>query len=82
MTIETQPELQRAVANAVDLVNRHSGETTVRLRFRSEDPQPEVDFVANSASFDEGAFVFTAGFETYSGSIQDLTDIRTELIGH
>ena len=82
MPNETNPELQRAVASAVDLVNTHSGETTVRLRFNDDDTEPEADFVANSASLNNGAFVFTAGFETYSGRIGDLAGIHAELIGH
>ena len=40
-------ELRRAVMQAVNLVNAHSGQTSVHLRF-ADDPAA-VDFVANSA---------------------------------
>ena len=81
MAVEMQPEMQRAVANAVNMVNLHSGETSVRLRFRSDESEPELDFVANSARLSEGGFEFTAGFETYTGSFEDLAEIHAELIG-
>lgn len=81
MTVEMQPEMHRAVANAVNMVNLHSGETSVRLRFRSDNREPELDFVANSASLTKGGFEFTAGFETYTGSFEDLAEIHAELIG-
>jgi hypothetical protein len=73
-------ELQRAVANAVTLVNSNSGQTCVRLRF--SDDSPEIDFVANAARCDRGNFEFQAGFETYGGSVEELSDIRAEIIGH
>jgi len=72
------PELRRAVAHAVDLVNSHSGQTCVRLRF-SGDPA-EIDFVANAARMKDEAFEFQAGFETYGGRLEELSDIRAELI--
>ena len=74
------PELHRAVANAVNLVNSHSGHTCVRLRFCDE--PSEIDFVANSASIEGATFEFQAGFETYGGSLEELSDIRTEVIQH
>jgi len=72
-------ELRRAVAEAVDVVNRHAGRTTVHLRFVG-DAAP-VDFVANSARLQGGTFEFQAGYEKYGGSIEELSDISTELIG-
>jgi len=74
------PNLHRAVAEAIDVVNAHSGQTTVHLRF-ADDPA-ELDFVANAAALRDGSFEFHAGFETYSGSLEELSDIRTEVIGH
>ncbi|MFH1748190.1 MAG: hypothetical protein ABIG44_14240 [Planctomycetota bacterium] len=74
-------ELQRAVSQAVKLVNAHSGQTSVHLCFRSMD-FPEIDFVANSASIQGDKFHFTAGFETFDGSVTELTDIRAQLINH
>ena len=73
------PELRRAVAQAVDLVNSHSGQTSVRLRFAS-DPA-DIDFVANSARLRGGLFEFQSGFETYGGSVEELSEIKAELIG-
>jgi len=73
-------EVQSAVASAVDLVNRNAGQTYVHLRF-ADDPA-EVDFVANAASFAGGRFEFKAGFETYGGSVDELADVRAELIKH
>jgi hypothetical protein len=73
------PELRRAVMQAVDLVNSHSGKTSVHLRF-ADDPAA-IDFVANSARMQGGKFEFQAGFETYAGSVEELSDIRTEVIG-
>lgn len=73
-------ELRRAVAEAVDVVNTHSGQATVHLRFAS-DPVG-IDFVANSARMLGGTFEFQAGFETYGGLVEELSEIRTELIGH
>lgn len=74
------PELRRAVASAVDLVNSHSGQTCVRLRFTGE--PSEVNFVANSARLRGVTFEFQAGFETYGGSVEELSDISTEVIAH
>jgi len=73
-------ELQRAVANAVNLVNTHAGQTAVRLRF-ADDPS-EVDFVANAATCADGSFEFQAGFETYGGNVAELSDICAEVIHH
>jgi hypothetical protein len=72
-------DLQRAVMDAVNLVNTYSGQTSVRLLFNS-DEMPELDFVANSAILRGHQFEFTAGFETYGGSIEELLDIRAEVI--
>jgi hypothetical protein len=72
------PELGRAVAQAVDVVNSHSGHASVHLRFAG-DPDG-IDFVANSARLLEGRFEFQAGFETYRGSVDELSEITTELI--
>ncbi len=73
--------LRKAVTDAVDLVNSHSGAASVRLEFNSE-AVPPLDFVANSGSFEGENFIFTAGFETYGGSVEELKDIRAELIGY
>ena len=73
-------ELRRAVAKAVDLVNSHSGHTSVHLRFAG-DPTA-IDFVANSAQLRGGRFEFQAGFETYGGSVEELSEISTQVIGH
>ncbi|MFQ5806899.1 MAG: hypothetical protein ACE5I3_10660 [Phycisphaerae bacterium] len=73
-------ELRRAVAQAVDLVNSHSGETSVQLRFAGD--RSELDFVANSARLQGAIFEFQAGFETYGGSVEELSEIKTEVIGH
>lgn len=74
------PELRRAVAQAVDLVNTHSGQTSVHLRF-ADDPAA-IDFVANAAHLQGAKFEFQAGFETYGGSVEELSEIKTEVIGH
>lgn len=71
-------DMTQAVESAVDLVNTHSGLACVHLRFA--DDLDEIDFVANSASFQNGQFQFQAGFDTYGGSVTELSDIRTELI--
>ena len=42
-------QLERAVADAVSLVNAHSGQTSVTLRFHSAE-FGEVDFIAHTAS--------------------------------
>ena len=73
--------LRKAVTDAVELVNSHSGAASVRLEFNSESVPP-IHFVANSGSFEGENFVFTAGFETYGGSVDELKDIRAELIGY
>lgn len=73
------PELRRAVAKAVDVVNSHSGQTSVHLRFAG-DPA-EIDFVANAARLHGGTFEFHAGIETYGGSVEELSEIKTEVIG-
>ena len=73
-------ELRRAVAEAVDVVNAHSGQTSVHLRFAG-DPAA-VDFVANSARLQGATFEFQAGFETYGGSVDELSEIKTEIIGY
>ena len=68
-------ELHRAVMQAVELVNAHSGQTSVHLRF-ADDPA-DIDFVANSATMLGERFEFQAGFETYGGSVEELSDIKT-----
>lgn len=73
-------ELHRAVKQAVELVNAHSGQTSVHLRF-ADDPA-DIDFVANSARMLGEKFEFQAGFETYGGSVEELSDIKTEVIEH
>lgn len=70
--------LQQAVADAVRVVNDNSGLTCVRLRFAED--QSEIDFVANAAQVGQGRFEFQAGFETYGGAIEELDDIRAEVI--
>ena len=72
-------ELRRAVMQAVELVNTHAGQTSVSLRF-ADDPA-DVNFVANSARLQGITFEFQAGFETYGGSVEELSDIKTEVIG-
>ncbi len=76
-TVET--DLKRALNEAVEMVNGHSGATTVRLEY---DGSPPIDFVANSGSFEGESFVFTAGFETYGGTLDQLRDVRARLISH
>jgi len=73
--------LQRAVADAVNLVNTHSGQAAVRLQFASAD-QADLDLVANSASLKGDQFTFTAGFETVVGTVAELANIRAEVISH
>ncbi len=75
-----KPEIQRAIASAVDLVNTHSGQACVRLRFL-DDPE-ELELVANSASLRGNTFEFVAGFETYGGSVEELRSVQAELINH
>ena len=72
------PEIRKAVLQAISDVNAQPGQTSVHLRF-NDDPL-DVDFVANSASMQGAAFEFQAGFETYGGSIDELSDIKTETI--
>jgi len=74
------PALPLAVARAVDVVNSHAGQTTVRLRFEGE--PYDLDFVANAARLQNGRFEFQAGIETYAGSVEELAEIKTEIIGH
>lgn len=76
-TVETN--LKKALNEAVRLVNGHSGATTVRLEY---DGAPPIDFVANSGSFEGENFVFTAGFETYGGTLDQLRNVRAQLISH
>ena len=78
--VMVKTDMQSAVMDAVNLVNRHSGQTAVRLQFSSDDV--EIDFIANSATCKGGAFEFTAGFETYGGRVDELTDIQVRLIEH
>lgn len=80
MTAIMNAELQRAVKSAVNLVNSHSGQTCVHLRF--SDDASDVDFIANAARVSGGSFEFQAGFETYGGSVEELSDIRVEIIQH
>lgn len=70
--------LRKAVVDAVSLVNTHSGQAAVTLRYNADDYP--VDFVANSGAFQGDKFVFTAGFEQYAGTLDQLADIRAELI--
>lgn len=69
--------IEREVTKAVELVNTHAGKACVFLEFSD---QFDVDFVANSATLRNGAFQFSSGIETYSGSIDELAKIRVELI--
>lgn len=70
-------QIEREVSKAVDLVNTHAGKACVFLEFED---QFDVDFVANSATYRNGAFQFSSGIETYSGSVEELAKIRVELI--
>ena len=79
MQLGANQELKRAVAEAVNQVNAHSGRACVHLRFNVGD-LPELEFMANSGSLTGGEFVFTSGFETYGGLVQELASIHTELI--
>ncbi len=63
---------------AIETVNHHAGQTCVRLRF-ADDPD-EIDFIANSARLIDGAFEFQAGIETLSGSIEELSAVRVDVI--
>lgn len=73
-------DLRSAVADAVNVVNHHAGQTCVHLRFAGD--TDHIDFVANSANLLDGVFEFKAGFETVCGKIDELEDIRTQVIGH
>lgn len=73
-------ELRKAVTDAVQLVNKNSGRAAVRLVFG--DVGAPVDFVANSGSFQGDRFVFTAGFETYDGRLEELVGIEAHVIKH
>ena len=81
MLTDQKPGLEGRVADAVDLVNSHSGQTCVTLLFNSA-RNAEVEFLANTALLHGGEFQFTAGFQTYDGSVDELTDIRAEIIDH
>lgn len=72
--------LNEAIKDAVTLVNSHSGETSVWLSF--EDDPVGIDFVANAARVSGNRFEFQSGFETYSGSFEELAGIRAEVIRH
>ncbi len=66
-----------AVASAVNTVNNNAGRAAVRLLFANE---PELDFVADSAEFDGQSFRFDAGFDTFSGTVTELAEIRADVI--
>jgi hypothetical protein len=82
MTGVQDSQLERAVADAVDLVNAHAGRACVRLRFRNSGECGNVALLANSATLQGDRFSFRAGFETVDGTIAELADISAELIGH
>ena len=69
--------IRRAVADAVELVNTHAGKAAVHLLFKGED---EIDFIANSARIEGDQFEFASGFESFTGSVGELSRIRAELI--
>ena len=71
------PRIRSAVANAVDLVNANAGRATVHLLFHGE---PELDFVANAARLEGDIFKFEAGIEAFSGTVDELAEIRAELV--
>lgn len=73
-------ELNRAVADAVQLVNGNAGQICVRLRFA--DDTPEIDFIANAARIEGSIFEFTAGYESYSGDVAELAHINAHVIQH
>ncbi|TWT44259.1 hypothetical protein RAS1_06690 [Phycisphaerae bacterium RAS1] len=75
-------ELKQAVADAVNLVNAHSGKATIRLRFASDGLSDELDFVANSARLNGDMFTFVSGFETFGGKVAELAGISAEVIKH
>jgi hypothetical protein len=72
-------ELSRAVAEAVNVVNSHQGETTVWLRF-AESETEEFDFVANAAKLTGNSFEFMAGYDTFAGTVDELKEIRVQVI--
>lgn len=74
-------QLEQAVADAVNLVNAHSGQTSVRLRFHSAE-FGEVDFIAHTASLKGDRFEFSSGFETFDGRLDELAHIKAEVIRH
>ena len=73
----TTTPIRQAVADAVQLVNANAGKANIHLLFRDE---PELDFVANAARIDGEVFEFTAGIESFSGRLEELAGIRSELI--
>ncbi|MGE3182545.1 MAG: hypothetical protein AB7N71_13015 [Phycisphaerae bacterium] len=75
--LQQQVPIRQAVADAVELVNANAGSATVHLHFRGE---PGFDFIANSARFAGDDFEFSCGFETFSGSVAEIDDIRAEVI--
>ena len=75
----TANEIHTALRQAVRTVNDHAGETCVHVRF-ANDPQV-IDFVADAARLIDGAFEFQAGFETLSGSVDEIESISAEMIG-
>lgn len=75
----TATEIHAALLRAVRTVNDHAGETCVHVRF-ANDPEP-IDFVADAARLVDGAFEFQAGFETLSGSVNEIESISAETIG-
>jgi len=70
--------LKTAIVDAVDMVNSHAGQTRVLMRF-VDDPTG-YDFIANAARIHGGLFEFQAGFDSYSGSLDELSEIKAELI--
>jgi hypothetical protein len=77
--VTTAPiDIRAAVNEAVKVVNANAGKTCVHLQFAG-DPIG-LDFVANAATFQGGAFEFQAGFETYGGSVEELSGVRADVI--
>ncbi len=81
MPVAQNTQLEQAVADAVRLVNNHSGQTNVTLRFNSAE-FGEVDFIAHTASLKGDRFVFSSGFETFDGRLDELSHIKAEVIRH
>lgn len=79
MTSSDVIDLQVAVAEAVARVNSQPGCVNVRLRFGDGDPAV-VDLVANAARLQGSAFEFVAGYETYSGNVEELAEIEVTAI--